>query len=343
MVPIVESTKHLGILLQSGSSSISRTNLAISSSRGAYYALAAVGARHSCINPCTSILLYKAMSLPILTFGLDIVTPSNSEFTMMERSQSRILRTILGLPIHVRIDGMHVLLGTIPIRLVAAMKQLTFIRNTLALPVQATPRKILLSRASSRCCPSGSIVNSYINLLDSLCLPSISSLSSDTPSKLAWKALVKTVIHESFRDEVTNSVLYADSLFSGKYGHLSPILHEFSHNLALARLSSLRIRLLMKASSLNAHTSNFRAVVPRVRSPICSLCSLGCVEDAVHFISICPALKPIRDMWLPKIYASSVPPPETVCAHVLGLLWCDDIQATLLKFLADLYSYRALL
>ncbi len=154
-------------------------------------------------------------------------TPSNSEFTMMERSQSRILRTILGLPIHVRIDGIHVLLGTIPIRLVAAMKQLTFIRNTLALPVQATPRKILLSRASSRCCPSSSIVNSYINLLDSLCLPSISFLSSDTPSKLAWKALAKTVIHESFREEVTNSVLYATSLFSGKYGHLSP----FSMNL----------------------------------------------------------------------------------------------------------------
>lgn len=59
-VPLVHSAKHLGILLSSNSSTMDRTLGAISASRSAYYALTAVGARHTCMSPATSIHLYKS-------------------------------------------------------------------------------------------------------------------------------------------------------------------------------------------------------------------------------------------------------------------------------------------
>ena len=61
-IPIVESAKHLGIIISSSPSTIKRTTNSITASRSAFYALTAIGARHTCINPCTSIHLYKSLS-----------------------------------------------------------------------------------------------------------------------------------------------------------------------------------------------------------------------------------------------------------------------------------------
>ena len=126
------------------------------------------------------------------------------------------------------------------------------------------------------------------------------------------------------------------------YGRPADILRNFQHNLELARLSNLRLQLLLHATSLSAHTSKFRIEEGRDQSPTCKLCSLDLPEDTQHFISICPALQPIQDMWLPKIYGSISPPPSVISDHALGISWVDK-QDLLLRFLADLFAYRALL
>ena len=208
VIPVSDTAKHLGILLSSASSTIARTTERITSSRSAFYALSAIGARHSCINPLTSLRLYKAISLPILTFGLDVWSPTNTELSMMERSQVKILRTILGLPVRTSTAGIHSLLGTVPIHYTAQVKLLSFVRSTLALPPTATARLVLLFRARQLYPPPGSFIHKIVATLDHLCLPDVDSLSSDVPSKSAWKALVKTMVHESFREDLTASSLH---------------------------------------------------------------------------------------------------------------------------------------
>ena len=129
-IPVVTSAKHLGILLSPSSSTIERTTNVISSSRSAYYALSTVGAWHSGLNLSTSLQFYKFLCLPILTFGLEVWSPTSTELLMMEQSQLKILHTILGLPIRAPLAGIHLLLGTIPIKYIALYKQLSFIRST---------------------------------------------------------------------------------------------------------------------------------------------------------------------------------------------------------------------
>ena len=345
IIPIVSSVKHLGILITTSPSTITRTNNSITSSRSAFYALTAIGARQACLNPCTSIHLFKTLSLPILSYGLEIWSPSSSELRMMDRSQVRILRTILGLPSRSPLNGIYLMTGTIPLQFVCLAKQLTFIRNTLALPDSAISRRIMLLRATIAAPPAASIVSSFASALDSLSLPSIVDLAADLPSRAAWKALTKTLIHEQFRESCTSSAgpsmdhILRLSLPT-RYGRPVHILHSCRNNLSLARLSNLRIRFLLKATSLAKHTSCFHPTDGRVRSPICPLCNSNAHEDAIHFIALCPLLQPIRNMWIPKIYPSSPPPPDTLCDHVLGIVWIDQ-QDLLLKFLADLYQYRA--
>ena len=50
---------------------------------------------------------------------------------MLERSQLRVLRTILGLPARASAAGIHLMLGTIPIKYIS---QITFVRSTMGLP-----------------------------------------------------------------------------------------------------------------------------------------------------------------------------------------------------------------
>ena len=127
-----------------------------------------------------------------------------TDLISMDRAQGKILRTILGLPLYVSVNAMHILCGTIPIKFMATYKQLIFIRNTLGLPSNATPRQLVLYRASVSC-PALSIVATYTSQLELMELPSIQDLASDLPIKRHWKALVKTLIYEAFRESITSS------------------------------------------------------------------------------------------------------------------------------------------
>ena len=130
------------------------------------------------------------------------------------------------------------------------------------------------------------------------------------------------------------------NLSPAHYGRPMDILRNCRNDLELARLSNLRIRLLLHATPLSAHTSKFRSQDGRNRSPVCNFCSLGLPEDSFHLVSICPAMQPIQDMWLPKIYGlKSPPPPALLKDRTLGIVRLDD-QASLLRFLADLFAYK---
>ena len=131
----------------------------------------------------TSLQLFKAISLSILSFGFEVWAPTKTEILMMERSQLKILRTILGVPSHVPSLGVHYLCGTIPISYLIAHRQLNFVRNVLALPDYAVSRDILIYRANQCPPPSQSLISSFSAHLDSFSLPSVLELVSDLPSK----------------------------------------------------------------------------------------------------------------------------------------------------------------
>ena len=140
----------------------------------------------------------------------------------------------------------------------------------LALPEYAVSRAILIYRANQCPPPSQSLIHSFSAHLDSFSLPSVLELVSDLPSKKAWKALTKTLVFEEFRDTIESSTLPSLSHIVNlppaiRYGHPAPIIEKVKHNLSLSRLSNLRIRLILHATSLASHTVVFNT--PRGQPP----------------------------------------------------------------------------
>ena len=241
-------------------------------------------------NTVTSLTLFKSLSLPILSFGLEIWIPTDTELLLMERCQLKILRTILGLPTRSPSAGIHLLLGTIPVQVLSQLRRLSFIQSTAALPDSAIAKRLFLSCANS---PSpGSLVHELISTLDFYCLPNVPALFSEPPSKFAWKALCKTMLHDQYRDDVQSNagpaMAHILSLPFSKYGHPSTILHNFRHDLSLARLSLLRVRFLLHVTSLYSHTSSFHSS-SHSDTCNCSLCDLDSSENIAHFITVWPS------------------------------------------------------
>ena len=122
-----------------------------------------------------------------------------------------------------------------------------------------------------------SLIHSFSAHLDSFSLPLILELVSDLPSKKAWKALTKTLVFEEFRDTIESSTLPSLSHIVNlppaiRYGHPAPIIEKIKHNLSLSRLSNLRIRLILHATSLTSHSAVFNT--PRGQPPRSSSCLL---------------------------------------------------------------------
>ena len=129
-------------------------------------------------------MLYKTLCLPVLSFGFAIWSPTSTETLMMDRSQNKILCTILGLPVHSPMSGVHLLCGTLSIQAIQTSCQLSFIRTTLSLPDTAIAKIILLYRASSPNPPPSSVVLKFSSSLESLFLPSISELHLNLQSSI---------------------------------------------------------------------------------------------------------------------------------------------------------------
>ena len=138
--------KHLGISISVTGSCLHHTLQSISSSRSAFYAIQSVGPRFGCLHPLTSRKLFFGFALSILIFGLEVIFPSRSELRMLERCQLSILKSILGLPSRTSSLGIHLLMGTYPIALVAARSHLLFLRCIIIMPDSSTAKAILLHR-----------------------------------------------------------------------------------------------------------------------------------------------------------------------------------------------------
>ncbi len=76
---------------------IDHSSKCITSARSAFYSLQGVGSRFGCLHVCTSLKVFKSISLPLLLFGCEVLFPPKSLITMLERCQLSILRVILGL------------------------------------------------------------------------------------------------------------------------------------------------------------------------------------------------------------------------------------------------------
>ena len=341
-IPEKDSYHHLGILRSVTSSSLPRISEHCSSCRSAFFSLNIIGPRAGCLHPLTSLRLYKAFCIPILLYGCELWSPTQTELILLERTHRKILRTTSGMPIRCKSIALQQSLGTINIQNMIRQRQLTFIQTFARLPQNSLPRQILDSRISSAS-SQRSVISTWRSLSESLHLPSIQTILNGHLSKAQWKNQVKRTIHSavfpSFADDCDHIPLanYLPSRMGKPYPHWSVTIGFPS----LTKKNISRLKLLLNCSGLEADVCRFRSLTST--SNVYKLCKSG-PEDAKHVISHCSVLAPARDAFdLPPPLASArASDPVQFAALVLGTDWINDVcvQHACIDFVHHLLSAR---
>ena len=288
-----DNQKHLDILQSVSFSTVTRTVERCSAGRSAFYALNAIGSRFGCLHPLTSFHLYCSLCIPIMLYGCELWSVTETEISILERVHHKILRTIQGLPSRCRTSAVHSLLGATCIYDVIQQRQLTFVNSFSAMASDALPRMIFSARVQSTA-NKGSIPV-WSTLLQSLDLPHLNQLMDSPWSRQSWKKFVKCLLK-------TNSLLHHQldcshiPITQCSFEPDKPLPHwSVTWSLPLlTKRNNFRIRLLVRCDGLEHDACRFRTRrFPGVdNSSICKLC-LQEPEDQAHLPQARTFLLPI--------------------------------------------------
>ena len=133
---------HLGVLRSVSPSSAVRTSERCAAGRSAFFALNGVGTCFGCLHPITLFRLYQALCLPITLYGAELWSITKTELLMLERSHSKILWTIQGLPTRCPLTALRNLLGSRSIASYIDQRQVAFVNSIATMSPATLPRRV---------------------------------------------------------------------------------------------------------------------------------------------------------------------------------------------------------
>ena len=201
-IPLVTSSKHVGILLESSLKSTNKTFNACRSLRSSVLSVINSGIHPSIVNPLTCSKIVQQLCYTKALYGCELWSSlTQSETEMLERSHKFACKTLQGLPKRTRSDKCTSLLGWFSIECYIDKCKLLFFGRICRLKSNALPRRIMVTRLFEfkyRCTKTqlGFIPDVYrlahkydmtehlVTFMD----------SGKFPSKKAWSAIVRDQI-----------------------------------------------------------------------------------------------------------------------------------------------------
>ena len=259
-IPEKDTQHHLGILRSVSPSTAQRTSERCSAGRSTFFGLNAIGSRFGSLHPVTILRLYKTYSLPVLLYGCELWSITQTEILMLERVHRKILGTILNLPIRCPSKSLLNITGMLSISDMIHHRQLNFIHSFSLLPADSLPCQVFHA-LSTRISPN-STTSRLQTLLHHHSLPPISTIPTLQLSKTrSWKQGIKRLLWAA---QLSN--------FLASCSHLPlaqcSILHRCKPipQLLICRgfpkttkRNNIRIRLLVNCDGLLSDTCLFRA------------------------------------------------------------------------------------
>jgi hypothetical protein len=143
---VVEKSAHLGILRSKSKEKTEAIHIEqniTKARRTAYSLLSAEFHGVNGLDPMTSLSLYKTYIQPVLTYGLAIVQPKQSNLVKLELFQKTILK-ILSLPINTPDPTAYILSGLLPVEAIIDIKCMSLFNNICRQPDNAIEKQLAM-------------------------------------------------------------------------------------------------------------------------------------------------------------------------------------------------------
>jgi endonuclease/exonuclease/phosphatase family metal-dependent hydrolase len=309
-IPVVEQATHLGIVRDINSAGINSTiKNNISKARKTLYSLMGTGMYGTNgLPPAVNLHLFSVYVSPVLTYGLEILLPSEKEIKDATQFHEKTLRQITSLTDNCAKPAIYILTGEIPLIGQIHSKALTLFGNILR-----DPNTIEYGLAVRQLRMTGKKEASWFKALKMiLCqydLPPASELLEDTPDKRDWARTVKKAIHSYWRHHITSQAATFSSLSylnTGLYtpGVCHPTLSSIRSSYSDIRRTAVANRFITGTVILQANRHKFNQYEV---DPACPLCNAP-KEDRQHVLLYCNAYKQEREETIKRIipYLNSI-------------------------------------
>ena len=301
ILPSKDTLEHLGILreVQRPNNTQVETDNRIRLQRRATYSLMKVGVHgEGGLHPAAAAHLINTYVLPKVTYGLDTLIQTETEYKSLDSAQCQLLRDIQSLPKRTAREAVYLLLGAVPIRAHLALAKLTLFGAIIHQP-ESSPLHLLATRQLSR---SGTVPSSWFSHVKSLAAQydiHLQEVLEHPWSKGGWKSRLYNVIPSQEFIQLLklakekSSLKYLDTMVL-RPGLLHPIWKYTGNSPSQLVKAAYRAKLLVGTYILQANRSKFNQHQIDATCPLCRLAS----EDTIHFLLRCGALANVRQKLL---------------------------------------------
>jgi hypothetical protein len=240
----------------------------------------------------TSLSLYKTYIQPVLTYGLEIVQPKQSNLVKLELFKKTILKQILSLPINTPDPTAYIISGLLPVEAIIDIKCMSLFNNICRQPDNAIEKQLAMRQLLNKSTDNRSWFINIKKILLKYEFSNINELLTNPIRKsLIWKSSVQRAVENFWTEKIRETATWYPSLehlnsklYAPKLPH--PII-DISKDLNTSR-ASISIGVKLKIVTGTYPFRGSRAKYSNI-SPICELCGEN-DETLEHLLLECKLL-----------------------------------------------------
>jgi len=308
-VAVVDSCPHMGVSISSTTASFHEfVRDRCSSGKRAFFAIHGIGSKSCPVIPTIGSKLYWSISIPRMTYGLEIVDLDRTSIAKLESTHSDIAKQLQGLPKQAVSSGCIASLGWVSVETYIQLMQLLFIWRILLLPASNIYKQVAIVRLchhlynqdGKHTGPTYLMVKSFRKFgLEGMLLEAIEdgSMCKMSTFKRVAKKAVKAYEEKCFK--CTTGLFSMLSLFREcissidmwKWWYVAAICPS------VVNKCKVLVKLMFRETCLKSSTYRFKGN----NISLCQMCSEFEEETVTHVLMSCTYYNDIRTAFWDKI------------------------------------------
>ena len=247
------------------------------------------------LDPESSLSMLQTYVLPVLTYGLEVIVPTNKALTTLETQYKKTIKQLLSLPSNTADPAVYILSGTIPLEGVIHKKVLTLFGSIMRLPDNSIEYRLAKKQLDHKSLDSNSWFIVVKKLFIKYDFPEIEELLATNYEKRQWKSLTDKHINQYWTSWIiSQSKLYSSLKYMSKtlnLGKCHPAIKPYQKSIRDVNRIPVKSKILTGTYILQTTRVKFNQ---NEVNPTCQICKIE-DETLEHFLLKCKELDQSRD------------------------------------------------